>query len=118
MLRNSDPAVYPEPNSFDAFRFCGEKATSGPSNSRQLVTVSSEQMGFGLGQHACPGRFFVANEMKMMLAHLIMKYDWSLDPVYGKFKDVRMEGHPMPDFAAKIRCKRRKEEIDVDLVAM
>ncbi|KAL2286223.1 hypothetical protein FJTKL_07028 [Diaporthe vaccinii] len=35
-------------------------------------------MGFGHGAHACPGRFFAANEVKIALAHLLMKYDWRL----------------------------------------
>ena len=27
------------------------------------------------GRHTCPGRFFAVNEIKMMLAHVILTYD-------------------------------------------
>jgi cytochrome P450 len=30
---------------------------------------------FGYGRHACPGRFFAANEIKMMVANFVLAYD-------------------------------------------
>ena len=33
-------------------------------------------MGFGYGEHACPGRFFASNEMKVALSFLLLNYDW------------------------------------------
>ncbi|KAL1858064.1 hypothetical protein VTK73DRAFT_7969 [Phialemonium thermophilum] len=39
----------------------------------QLVTTSPDHLGFGHGHNACPGRFFAANEIKVMLAHLLLK---------------------------------------------
>lgn len=30
---------------------------------------------FGWGRHACPGRFFAANEIKMIVATYILTYD-------------------------------------------
>jgi cytochrome P450 len=32
-------------------------------------------MGFGYGRHACPGRFFAANEIKLILARIVLQYD-------------------------------------------
>ncbi|KAK2059529.1 cytochrome P450 [Colletotrichum caudatum] len=46
----------------------------------QLVSRSPQHLGFGHGPHACPGRFFAANEITVALAHLLMKYDWKLAP--------------------------------------
>lgn len=40
-----------------------------------LVTTSVKHYPFGHGRHACPGRFFVSHELKMMFAYLIMNYD-------------------------------------------
>lgn len=35
-------------------------------------------MGFGFGRHSCPGRFFAANEVKIALCHILLKYDFKL----------------------------------------
>ncbi|POS76226.1 cytochrome P450 [Diaporthe helianthi] len=40
-----------------------------------MVTTSPENFGFGHGRHACPGRFFVAHELKMLVAYLLLNYD-------------------------------------------
>lgn len=32
-------------------------------------------MPFGYGKHACPGRFFAANEIKVIVINLLRKYD-------------------------------------------
>jgi cytochrome P450 len=31
---------------------------------------------FGYGRHACPGRFFAANEIKMMLSRFLLNYEF------------------------------------------
>ncbi|KAH8760504.1 cytochrome P450 [Diaporthe sp. PMI_573] len=40
-----------------------------------MVTTSVEHYGFGHGRHACPGRFFVAHELKMLVAYMLLNYD-------------------------------------------
>lgn len=117
LVRNFDSEVYQDPSAFNPARYVEAREVPGQSNRWQYVTTSPEQMGFGLGRHACPGRFYVANEIKMIFAHLLLKYDWSLDQTYGKAKKASMEGHPVPDYAARLRCKRRIEEIDIDKIA-
>lgn len=39
------------------------------------MTTSDEHFAFGHGRHACPGRFFVACELKLIMAHLLRNYD-------------------------------------------
>ena len=45
------------------------------SNSAQLVATSSDHLAFGHGKHACPGRFFAANEVKIALIMMLLQYD-------------------------------------------
>jgi cytochrome P450 len=71
-------------------------------------------MGFGHGQHACPGRFFASNEIKVALCHILLKYDLDLldggaPPAY------RIEGMSSVSLEGRIRIRRRKEEINLDL---
>jgi len=44
----------------------------------QFVSVSPNSLGFGYGRHACPGRFFAANEIKLLLIHAMLTYDMGL----------------------------------------
>ncbi|CAG2016464.1 unnamed protein product [Fusarium graminearum] len=40
-----------------------------------MVTTSDIHLAFGHGRHACPGRFFVAHELKLIGAALLLDYD-------------------------------------------
>lgn len=103
------PELYPSPDSYDPFRFYNMRKQPGNENSAQLVSTSVEHMGFGHGQHACPGRFFAANEIKVALAHILMKYDWKL--VEGTGANTELKG--MVEKASgnvKILVRRRSDD--------
>ncbi|KAJ7269703.1 cytochrome P450 [Mycena rebaudengoi] len=69
---------YPNAHEFDPFRFSRMREGAGEGMKHHMVTPSPDFLVFGLGRHACPGRFFAVNEMKLMLAHVIMTYDVKL----------------------------------------
>lgn len=73
-----DPSIYPNPEVYDPYRFLKLRETPGNENTAQLVSVTPEHMAFGYGKHACPGRFFASNEVKVALCHILMKYDLKL----------------------------------------
>ncbi|KAG6000439.1 hypothetical protein E4U21_005463 [Claviceps maximensis] len=60
-----DAALYDQPHQFDGYRFYRMRQIPSKENSAQLVSVSPEHMGFGYGLHACPGRFFASEEIKL-----------------------------------------------------
>ncbi|KAL3443342.1 cytochrome P450 [Aspergillus insuetus] len=105
-----DPKIYHNPDTFDPYRFANLRAAG--SKSAYLVSPSPEHLGFGLGKHACPGRFFAANELKIILCHMLIKYD--LKAVDGS--DIASE-NTGPVFnsnrAARIAVRRRQEEINL-----
>ncbi|EME83697.1 uncharacterized protein MYCFIDRAFT_137369, partial [Pseudocercospora fijiensis CIRAD86] len=97
-----DPKFYPErPDSWDAFRFSRPredylgKISAGADPDRlqrslalknsALIATGCEWLAFGHGRHACPGRFFASQEMKLLLALVVMKYE------------VRIEGGKRPE---------------------
>ena len=87
--RAMDPERVHQPERFDPMRFYRlrqqqhkEKdgtVTSDNDTYCQLVSVNKDSLTWGYGRHACPGRFFVANEIKMMVANVIMQYDLRLE---------------------------------------
>ncbi|KAF8574248.1 cytochrome P450 [Ramaria rubella] len=74
-----DESVYTDPETFNVFRFSDMREAEGEGTKNQMVATSVDYLPFGHGKHACPGRFFAANELKAMLAHLLLTYDIKLE---------------------------------------
>ncbi|CAM1505774.1 Fc.00g114110.m01.CDS01 [Cosmosporella sp. VM-42] len=74
-----------------------------------MVTTSDKHLAFGHGRHACPGRFFVAYELKLIMAYLLLNYDI-------KMLDKRPQpqwigGTIIPPLDARIEVRRKKDTI-------
>lgn len=110
--RNTDDAFFPNANTFDGYRFLKLRSQPGQDGRYQLASTSTEHLGFGIGTHACPGRFFAANTMKLVLAHFVMKYDWKFvdeDPQMRAPFGSSVFVNPMLEVAVR----RRKEEVSI-----
>ncbi|KAF4893027.1 Cytochrome P450 monooygenase 1 [Colletotrichum viniferum] len=104
-----DPTIYESPLEFDGYRFLRMRQTPGKENQAHFVTTSPDSLGFGHGQH----RFFAANEVKIAMCHLLLKYDLELVP--GSDSSVQVHGFSLnSNRGAKIRVRRRKEEINLE----
>ncbi|KAF9075520.1 cytochrome P450 [Rhodocollybia butyracea] len=85
-----DEESYENPLKFDPFRFSRPReqylaglAGDKPPVNEDFVTTSERWLPFGHGIHGCPGRFFASNNLKMMLAHLLLNYEvqpWKVRP--------------------------------------
>lgn len=111
-----DPTVYAEPDKFDVARFLKLRQQSGHENNWQFVTTSRDHLLFGHGQHACPGRFFASNELKIALCHLLLKYDWRFATGCSRPESQSFEGNLDLNPEGRIEFRRRKEEINLDIV--
>ncbi|KAJ7204783.1 cytochrome P450 [Mycena pura] len=78
LAEHQDEANYTNASTFDPFRFSRMREEAGEGTKHQMVTPNSKYLSFGIGRHACPGRFFAVNEQKLMLAHVLMTYDFKL----------------------------------------
>ncbi|KAK1967014.1 cytochrome P450 [Colletotrichum sublineola] len=111
-----DPAIYPDPETFDAYRFLNMRGDAKLEGQAHLVSTSPAHLGFGHGQHACPGRFFAGNELKVALAHLLMKYDWKLTPGHEHRWVEWGISWSSDDMAKLLMRKREAPEIDIDSI--
>ncbi len=92
ILRNGE--IFPNPEEFDGFRFSKLRERDGGAVAgHQVLSTSPENLTFGYGRHAwcvfffasthrghsyfsiSPGRFFAVNEVKALLAHIVVTYD-------------------------------------------
>lgn len=105
-----DSSIYPDGENFDPYRFYNMRQTPGQEPGVQFVSTSPEHLGFGHGQHSCPGRFFAASELKVLLCHIILKYD--MDIVQGRSPQTIMRGYNIvPNPEATLAVRRRQAEI-------
>lgn len=72
------------------------------------VSTSESFLAFGHSRHACPGRFFAANEIKLLLAYMSTKYE--IEPLKERPKGMMLAEFIVPDMKATIRVRRRKVE--------
>nr|AMM63168.1 AniF2 [Aspergillus nidulans NRRL 8112] len=106
-----DASFHPDPLTYNAFRFviepgvgAGDAAESAPKRA-SLATTTGSFLVFGHGRHACPGRFFAAHLMKLMLAYLVRHYDVArlTQPVDKQ----ALVGTAKPDANLRLTVRRR-----------
>ncbi|KAJ9602512.1 hypothetical protein H2200_013055 [Cladophialophora chaetospira] len=109
IAKNSEP--WQNPEEFDGLR-CA-KLRENPADHSKFHFVSTNpyhSMAFSHGKHACPGRFFAANEIKTIMAYMIRHFD--MKPVQGKEKrpESVVFGHNLqPDPSVEILIRKRQE---------
>ncbi|TVY42926.1 Cytochrome P450 monooygenase [Lachnellula subtilissima] len=116
-----NPPGAKSPTEFDGFRFSNLRAIKGMENRHQFVTTSPESLNFGHGNHACPGRFFASNEIKVVCIELLRNWEFRLKGDVGKKggednrpKNDFQEFTIMPNMFAEVDFKRRNE-VDLKL---
>ncbi|KJX93332.1 cytochrome p450 like protein [Zymoseptoria brevis] len=113
-----DPRVLgPNVDEFDAYRFLRKRCEISPGHADawQHTSVSPEFMGFGLGEHACPGRFFASNEMKIALSTLLLKYDWSFESGKADMQPTEKENVRFIGLESKLMYRRRHQQLDFEV---
>lgn len=110
--QGTDPAVYENPEKFDIYRWLRLRETPEFANKSHFVSTSPEHLGFGHGAHSCPGRFFAANEIKLALCFLLLRYDWELAPE-TTIEPIRFGTSFMMGPKSTLRYRRRDAEIDL-----
>ncbi|KNG49331.1 cytochrome p450 [Stemphylium lycopersici] len=114
----ADAEFHDRPGEFDAFRYsrpreeyeamsAEDKGNVDALKLKQtgLVTTGLHHLPFGHGRHACPGRFFVSHELKMIFSHLLLNYDFK--PLLEKPKKLWIVRYQVP-LPAKIEVRHRK----------
>ncbi|KAL4810621.1 cytochrome P450 [Aspergillus unguis] len=108
---HSDESIYEDPFKYDPFRFSRirEADTESKTGSMSFVSTGSSFLPFGHGKHACPGRFLVDFELKMIIAYVLTKYDVKFPVEYGGERPPNrwMAEVIAPPAGVKVLVKRR-----------
>ncbi|KAK9761575.1 hypothetical protein K7432_013430 [Basidiobolus ranarum] len=88
-------------NEFRPFRFVGEN--------KSATKVAGDWILFGLGRHACPGRFLAIQEIKTIVCLILGNYEISLPDGDFKYPNLAFTFNLPP--IGRIAFKRRPEPI-------
>ncbi|OCH95707.1 cytochrome P450 [Obba rivulosa] len=104
-----DNEYYPDASEFDPFRFSKLREVAGEGTKHQFVSTSVDYISFGHGKHACPGRFFAANELKAMLAYILLNYDVKFEREGVRPENKWVATAIIPDPTAKVMFRKRQQ---------
>ena len=109
-----DAAFYPEPDAYLPFRFSDEREklhaeSGGPkaleASKLAMTTTSQTFLPFSHGRHACPGRFYAAQLLKLLLAELALRYD--VRGLEERPKNIIVSDLAVPPDGVSVWVKRR-----------
>ncbi|KAF1990339.1 putative cytochrome P450 [Aulographum hederae CBS 113979] len=106
-----DASFFPNADQFDGFRFERLRSLPGNESKYQFVTTSNvDQLHWGVGTHACPGRFFASYEIKMLLSRTLLMYEFRLPEGVGRPEDVLRDIRVIPNPMAVVEFRNRRSE--------
>ncbi|KAF4813289.1 Cytochrome P450 monooxygenase ATR2 [Colletotrichum tropicale] len=115
---NNDDEYFPDHDKFDALRFykLRQAKTEQETGTKQAEVVALNQfvsvggptsLTFGFGRHACPGRFFAVNEIKMIMATTLANYDIKMvEGSTERYKNLDFGSVTQPDPDKKILMRK------------
>ncbi|GIC87506.1 cytochrome P450 [Aspergillus udagawae] len=100
------------PDDFDGFRHARLRNAGTGESKYQLLTPSSESLTWGYGIHACPGRLFAATEIKLIVIHLLTRFQLRLGSHRNRPPSSSYDFQIMPDPKAQITFTSRLAQKD------
>ncbi|KAF9047874.1 cytochrome P450 [Panaeolus papilionaceus] len=105
--------VYSNPNQFDPLRYlklATKETQNNPESKKKydITSVGLNSLIFGYGRHACPGRFFAAVELKLMLAYVVTHYDIKLEKEGKRPADISFGLNLLPNPFASVLFRKRR----------
>ncbi|KAH6647353.1 cytochrome P450 [Truncatella angustata] len=113
----TDSDSFKEPFKYDPFRFSRPREEAADAstgkvglNNLSFVSSSVEYLPWNHGKHACPGRFLVDFEFKMILGYALTHYDIEFPESYNGKRppNTWFVGFGIPPLDVKVKVKRRK----------
>ncbi|GAB1319341.1 Ent-kaurene oxidase [Madurella fahalii] len=105
-----DPAFYDNPQHFDGLRFYrpDEDGIGSTNAQHDYVGIEPGNISWGNGRFTCPGRWYAAAMIKLILANLLLEYDVSFPPGQTERPpNAKYDTEVHPDFGQKIVLKKR-----------
>ncbi|KAH9923124.1 cytochrome P450 [Epithele typhae] len=109
-----DDGILPGAASFDPFRWARmREASEAEATKHQFVNTSPEYIPFGHGRHACPGRFFASNELKVLIAYILLHYDFKLaGGATTRPENLYIDDSVVPNPTVEVMFRKRESTLE------
>ncbi|KAJ2977704.1 hypothetical protein NUW58_g7729 [Xylaria curta] len=107
----NDPLVTSDPEKFDPMRSYIKRHSSPDEINKHLAgQTSPDNMSFGYGKLACPGRYYAVNQVKLLVTRLITQYDFKFpDNVKSRPQNLGADEFLFTDPRVKVMLKLRQD---------
>ena len=113
-----DQSYYDDPLTFDGDRFYRLKAKEderAQQSGNDYTGIEPGNLSWGHGRFSCPGRWYASVMMKLLLATIILDYEFE----FPKGQSARpsnavMDLHVLPDMKQKIILKKRQSQASLE----
>ncbi|KAF4497399.1 Ent-kaurene oxidase [Fusarium agapanthi] len=97
---HKDHELYENPEEFDGLRFHKWRKAPGKEKKYMYSSSGTDDLSWGFGRHACPGRYLSAINIKLIMAELLTNYNIKLPDGVSRPKNIEFEVlcSPEPDF--------------------
>ncbi len=106
-----DESYYDDPLNFDGYRFY-RKTTGTNDEARksenEYTGIEPGNLSWGQGRFSCPGRWYASMMMKLLLATLVLEYDFEFAKSHSERpSNFVMDVHVLPNMKHEILPKKR-----------
>jgi ent-kaurene oxidase len=98
----------PDPEVFDPMRSYRKRHQSGELNKYQAGQTERNNLHFGYGKQACPGRHFAVGEIKMIMAKILMEFEFKYPQGKSRPRNFYADENVFPDPRARLLMRKRK----------
>lgn len=105
-----DPAITPDPFTFDPMRSYHRRYSSPDQHDRHqaVLTDVDNNLTFGYGNQACPGRFLGVAEIKMLVARLLTEFEFMYPEGKSMPRTLGADENVFMDPSARLLMRKRK----------
>ena len=107
-----DESYYANPDKFDGDRFCREisKEQEGERPlGKEYAGIEPGNLTWGYGRFSCPGRWYASVMLKLLLATLLLEYDFELTGNQSvRPPNMIVGARVLPDMKQKISLRKRQ----------
>lgn len=104
-----DHNIAANPEEFDPMRSYRKRQVSAEEATKHLAGQPSlENLSFGFGSQACPGRHIAVSVLKMIVSRLLSEYEFKFGENQAKPSNIHILEFIIPDPNAKLTMRKRR----------
>ena len=96
------------PELFEPMRFYHRRHATDELTKHQVAQITNDNLTFGHGNQACPGRFFAVGVIKVVFARLLNDFEFRYPDGMGRPRNLSADEFVFPDPRAKLMMRRRR----------